>query len=271
METLNKTAEQPLITPGKTWQRHNPLLSALIEISRIHGRGMTPEAFLSGLPLQDGMLTPDVFRRAAARAGLASRISKRPIEDIREELLPVILLLENNDACVLLGRNEAGDKLRVLFSEAGQGVSEIEPEKLAASYIGRCIFVRPRFRFDARAPEVRKVIHRHWFWGALQENLPLYRDVLAAAFLINLLAIVIPFFTLNVYDRVVPNGAFETLWSLAIGAVLAMVVDFTLRMVRGYTLDLASKRVDINLSALIMERVLGMRLVNRPVLICTEP
>jgi ATP-binding cassette subfamily C protein LapB len=257
-------------TPGnsplgsETWRRHDPLLSSLIEVARFHGRGMTPEAFLAGLPLQDGRLTPAIFRRAAARAGMASRISKRPIASIREELLPVILLLKNNDSCILMGWNEDRSKARVLFSEAGQGVAEVEVTKIEEMYADHVIFVRPRFRFDSRAPEIRTVLHRHWFISALLQNLGLYRNVLAAAFLINLLAIVVPFYTLNIYDRVVPNNAFETLWTLSIGVILIVIIDFGLRMVRGYILDVAGKRVDIELSTLIMERVLGMQMINRP-------
>ncbi|MBK1681476.1 type I secretion system permease/ATPase [Rhodocyclus tenuis] len=245
-------------------RQHDPLLSCLIEVARFHGRGMTPEGFLAGLPLQDGKLTPSIFRRAAARAGMATRVSRRPLAAIRDELLPAILLLKDNDACVVMGWNEERSRLRVLFSEAGQGVAEVAPEALAENYAGHCIFVRPRFRFDTRAPEIRSVVKRHWFWGALIQNLPLYRDVLLAAFLINVFATVIPFFTLNVYDRVVPNAALETLWTLAIGVLLVIGADFGLRMVRGYVLDLAGKRVDIELSALIMERVLGMQMLNRP-------
>lgn len=254
--------ESPL--GGESWRRHDPLLSSLIEIARFHGRGMSPEGFLAGLPLQEGQLTPALLRRAAARAGLASRISRRPLDAIRSELLPVILLLKDNDSCILLGVSKDGTRARVVFSEAGQGATEIELERLLSIYTGYCIFVRPRFRFDTRAPEIRSTVSRHWFWGALWSNAHLYRDVLLAAFLINIIAIVVPFFTLNVYDRVVPNNAFETLWTLALGVVMVIAVDFGLRMVRGYVLDVAGKRVDIDLSALIMERVLGMQMVNRP-------
>lgn len=265
-EPLTQTANLESHSPSgsETWRRHDPLLSCLIEISRMHGRGMTPEGFLAGLPLQDGRLSPSVFRRAAARAGLASRISKRQIGAVRDELLPAILILQNNDACVLLGWNEDRTKARVLFAEAGQAATEVDLAELERSYAGYTIFCRPRFRFDARAPEIRDVVIRHWFFGALLDNFKLYRDVLAAAFLVNVFAIVIPFYTLNIYDRVVPNSAFETLWTLSIGVVLVVVADFALRMMRGYVLDMASKRVDVELSALIMERVLGMQMVNRP-------
>lgn len=248
----------------ESWRRHDPLLSSLIEIARFHGRGMTPEGFLAGLPLQEGLLTPALLRRAAAHAGLASRISRRPLDAIREELLPVILLLKDNDSCILLGMSQDRTRARVVFPEAGQGASEIELERLLSIYTGYCIFVRPRFRFDTRAPEIRSAVNRHWFWGALWNNAPLYKDVLLAALLINMVAIVVPFFILNVYDRVVPNNAFETLWTLALGVIMVIAVDFGLRMMRGYVLDVAGKRVDIDLSALIMERVLGMQMINRP-------
>lgn len=266
MTTVNDSkAEVTEPTLGEeSWRRHDPLLSSLIEIARFHGRGMTPEGFLAGLPLHEGRLTPDLLRRAAAHAGLASRISRRPLNAIRKELLPVILLLKDNDSCILLGGSQDRTHARVIFSEAGQGVAEITLERLLSIYSGYCIFVRPRFRLDSLAPEASSAINRHWFWSALWGNVQLYKDVLAAAFLINMIAIAVPFFTLNVYDRVVPNNAFETLWTLALGVVVVIAADFGLRMVRAYVLDVAGKRVDIDLSALIMERVLGMQMVNRP-------
>jgi ATP-binding cassette, subfamily C, bacterial LapB len=100
----------------------------------------------------------------------------------------------------------------------------------------------------------------HWFWSVIAENRALYRDVLLAAFMINLFALALPLFTMNVYDRVVPNRAIETLWMLAAGLLLVLVADLVLRSMRGYFLDLASSRVDVRLSAHIMERVLGLRM-----------
>jgi len=98
----------------------------------------------------------------------------------------------------------------------------------------------------------------------VRRNLPVYRDVLFAAFFINLFALALPLFTMNVYDRVVPNHAVETLWTLAIGLLIVVIMDFTLRMMRSHFLDLASERIDIGVSAQIMERVLGSRLEHRP-------
>ena len=91
-----------------------------------------------------------------------------------------------------------------------------------------------------------------------------YRDVLLAALLINLFALAFPMFSMNVYDRVVPNNAVETLWALAIGVTLVLLADFGLRMLRSRFVDEASARIDVELSARLMERVLGMRLEHRP-------
>ena len=136
--------------------------------------------------------------------------------------------------------------------------------ELAERYVGIALFARPRFTFDARTPEVGKIVQRHWFWGALLEQAPLYRDVLGAALLINVFALVMPIFSMNVYDRVVPNNATETLWMLALGVLLVVGMDFMMRLLRGHFIDLASARIDVKLSALIMERVLGMRLEAKP-------
>jgi len=131
-------------------------------------------------------------------------------------------------------------------------------------YLGIAIFARPRFCFDARTPEVAQVADRHWFWGALLEQRGLYRDVLGAALLVNVFAVVMPLFVMNVYDRVVPNNATDTLWMLALGVLLVIAMDYMLRLLRGRFIDLASARIDVKLSALIMERVLGMRLETKP-------
>ncbi len=243
---------------------HDPLLACLVELTRLHGRPSTRAALSAGLPLEGGCLTPSLFARAATRAGLSSRIVRRALASIDNVLLPVILLLKGDQACVLLGWNEAGDTAQLLFPETGQGEITLSRDELNDRYMGIALFARPRFAFDARTPEVGKVVTRHWFWGALLEQSPLYRDVLGAALLINIFALVMPLFSMNVYDRIVPNNAIDTMWMLALGVFLIFIMDFMMRLLRGHFVDLASARIDVKLSAMIMERVLGMRLEAKP-------
>ncbi|NWG38969.1 MAG: type I secretion system permease/ATPase, partial [Hydrogenophilaceae bacterium] len=240
------------------------LLECLLVVVQTHGGMLSRQAAVDGLPLVKNRLTPSLFRRAAKRAGFTSNIVKKPLEALNTALFPAILLLDGEEACVLLGWADHGKSARVVFPELGESEVTLNKEVLAKRYTGHAIFARPEFRFDARTPEVGRVHHRHWFWGTLADNAPLYRDVMLAAFMINLFAIAMPLFTMNVYDRVVPNHATDTLWMLSLGVVIVLVADAALRTMRGYFLDLAGSRVDVRLSAYIMERVLGIRLEHRP-------
>ena len=65
----------------------------------------------------------------------------------------------------------------------------------------------------------------HWFWSAVLAQRFVYRDVMLAALLVNVFALAFPLFSMNVYDRVVPNNAVETLWALAIGVTLILLAD----------------------------------------------
>ncbi|CAB3930923.1 Alpha-hemolysin translocation ATP-binding protein HlyB [Achromobacter insolitus] len=241
----------------------DPLLDCLVEITRLHGVTATAQALSAGLPLEEHRLTPALLPRAAARAQLSARVVRRTLEGISQDLLPAILLLHGERACLLLKKD--GDTYVVSHPELGGSSMEMSAAELSAQYTGLVCFVRPQFRFDARAPEVAKVRERHWFWAAIMENRRLYRDALIAALLINLFAMAMPLFTMNVYDRVVPNNAVETLWVLAIGITLVVIFNMILSTARSHVVDSASKRVDVRLSAQIMERVLDLRLEGRPV------
>lgn len=243
---------------------HDDLLSCLMMLARTHGQPVTPDAALAGLPLEHGRLNPALFARAAHRAGLSSRVVQQPVQALQAELLPAVLLLHDQRACVLLGPAADGQAMRVVYPALDDAPVDVPLETLQAQYSGRAIYARPRLHFDARSPGVKAGRHGHWFWSVMAENRALYRDVLLAALLTNLLALAVPVFTMNVYDRVVPNRALDTLWVLAIGLLLALVADVTLRILRGRFVDLASSRADVKLSAYIMERVLGTRMEQRP-------
>src|SRR5690606_23422276 len=236
-----------------------------VEVCRLHGQAASRASLSAGLPLSgatQGRLSLELAERAAARAGMTARLQRSALGTIDTAALPVILILQGNQACVLLGWD--GEQARVLLPETGQGAVTLARDDLAARYTGIALYVRPHFRFDARTPEMRATTGQHWFWGALLRQRFVYRDVLWAALLVNLFALALPMFTMNVYDRVVPNNAVETLWVLAVGMALVLAADLFMRKLRSHFVDEASARIDVQLSATLMERVLGMRLEHRP-------
>jgi len=241
----------------------DPLLDSLVEICRLHGQGASRASLSAGLPLVGGRLNLELAERAAARAGMAARLQRLALDRIDAAALPAILVLAGDEACVLTGFDAKGDA-QVLLPATGQGAVTLARADLAARYAGVALFVRPQFRLDSRAQGARPTRRGHWFWSALGAQRFVYRDVLAAAALVNLFALAFPIFSMNVYDRVVPNHAVETLWALALGIALVLCADWWMRSLRSRFVDEASARIDVQLSATLMERVLGIRLEHRP-------
>ena len=240
------------------------LLVCLQIVARTHGETASRDALMAGLPAEHARLTPSLFERAALRAHLSSQLVSTPLVKINDALLPAVALLQDGRACVVQGFNDQRDQVSVVYPELEDATVTVPLATLEANYTGTAIYARPTQRYDARTPQVRAGRHGHWFWGVIAESTPLYRDVLLAALLANLFALGMPLFVMNVYDRVVPNQAFETLWVLALGLMIMLVSDLVLRTMRVRFVDLASSRIDVKLSAFIMERVLGLRMEQRP-------
>jgi ATP-binding cassette subfamily C protein LapB len=241
----------------------DPLLQALLVTAQLLEQPSTPSSMTAGLPLVESRLTPALLPRAAERAGMSARLVRRQIADIDRLRLPCILLLKNRQACVLIDKLDTG-RCIVVMPESGRGRREIDATELERLYDNYAFFVLPDVKFDQREREVRSEHKGHWFWSTLFRQWPVYSEVMIAALLINCFALASPLFIMNVYDRVVPNNAIETLWVLAIGALTVFAFDFLLKILRGYFIDSAGRLADIHLASRIFEQVMGIKLAARP-------
>lgn len=242
------------------------LLSCLVEVTRLHGYPSSGQHLIAGLPLKNHRLSADLLSRAAARGHCTSRLVRRSLKNLANEILPAILFLQEDRHCVLIDIDVVdGVAIATVHYPESPVPVKVTLEKLQQSYAGVMAFVKPHYQVEQRAKDGQaKGRSKNWFWAAVFDNWRLYRDALAAAFLINVLALVMPLFTLNVYDRVVPNKAIETLWVLVIGVVLALLFNWILTTTRARVVDRASSKVDVRLSAQIMEQVLGIKMEGRP-------
>lgn len=266
----NQEGSQPEVRQwsvhGASLEYPNPLLDCLVLLSKYFNNPYTADAISAGLPITDNDMTPELFQRAARRIGISSRFVKRRLNKIPDMVLPCVLLLEDHHACILL-EVDHGQKIAKIFRpESGEGEVSISLEQLGKAYTGYCFFVRPLYQFDKRSEQRTDSFQGkgHWFWGTVFRSWRIYRDVLAASLLINLFAVASPLFVMNVYDRVVPNNAFDTLWVLAIGAAVVYLFDFLLRTLRAYFIDVAGKKSDILISASIFSRVNNITMSSRP-------
>lgn len=256
-EPMNVSDQLPLLS--------DELLVCLLQMTRLKDSPCSETTLLAGLPLVDQRLTPELFVRAAARAALEAKVVKRDLADISSIVLPVVLLLEDNKAIVVKHVDKLEDQVIIIEATAeGDTESEVSFTELNGSYSGFCIYVKSEMRFDSVEDSIPKKKVDHWFWSVMKSSWRIYRDVLFASFFINLFAIATPLFVMNVYDRVVPNQAIETLWVLAIGVFVVYLFDIILKGLRGYFIEVAGKKSDIILSGFLYERVLGARYDERP-------
>lgn len=260
--------QEPAPPPESDWRvpphlaHDDPLLACLTDIVRMVGSPCSPQALSGGLPLVDNRLVPSLLPRAAARAGCTARMARRKLHELPDGLLPAMLLLNGQRACVLLSVDR--DTCQVQYPETGTPVT-VQTRTLESDYTGLVCFVHPQFKFDKRASgSTNNRGTGHWFWRAVFSNGALYRDAIIAAGLLNVFALAMPLFSMNVYDRVVPNNAVETLWAMVIGISLVILFDLLLSVVRSHVVDTASKRIDVDLSARIMEQVMDIRMANKP-------
>ena len=263
--------EQPSPPVTDAWRRtddaeaiDDPLTDCLIQLCRLYNLPATRTALRAGLPLVDNRLTVELFPRAAERAGLAARLVKRPLGRMTGLELPAVLLLVDGRACVLAAIDRERGEATVLLAETGLGESRLALAELERLYSGHALFARPRFRQDGHLEHGVASEQRNWFWGTLFRSWRIYRDVLLASLMINLFGLTGPFFTMIVYDRVIPNLAFETLWVLALGIGTVYGFSLVLRGLRGYFVDEAGKKANLRISAALLEKVLGLRLEVRP-------
>ena len=253
--------------------RMDALLDCLVLFTKLYHKPYSAEALTAGLPIEPGAESPELFSinnakglfsRAAAKAGLKSSIIRRPLSQISPLQLPMIILLSNQSACILDRFSEDETQVKIIMPAEEAVEQWVDVEDLEDEYIGFGFMVKKAFEYTDQTSRTLHLDQKHWFWSTLKLSVPIYKDVLYASLLINLFVLASPLFTMNVYDRVVPNNAIETLWVFAIGVIIIYIIDTTLKFARTYLLESAAKKSDIIMSSIIFEKVLDLKMANHP-------
>jgi ATP-binding cassette subfamily C protein LapB len=244
-----------------------PLVDCLRIIAGHYGRRTSNDALISGLPIPKSGITPALFIRAAERTNLTAQLADRSLESLAiAPNLPCVVAMRENQACILWDITHENNETAfiVQFPETKDEKQTLNLEQFKDLYAGYAFFVRPVARVDDRAGPAEIDTGRNWFWSTFWENKTLYSEVAVAAIIINLFGVAGSIFIMNVYDRVVPNNAFDTLWVLAFGIMIVYFFDFMLRNLRAHFLDYAGRKADVIISSQLFEQILGMTMADRP-------
>ncbi|WP_117194793.1 type I secretion system permease/ATPase [Rhizobium terrae] len=258
---LNVKLDPAATTPFQTFK------TAFRSVAGFYGRPASDIVLFSGLPdeISESLELDDV-EHLAQRIGL--EVIRRTDRECREGNFdcPAIIVFENGGVLPLLEEDADGNYVIDVTAVSGSR------QKLARQDIAA---LKPRFGFaftlyyqnasdDARVGAATEIERRHWLMRALVPYWRTYLRVVMAALFINIIALASPLFTMNVYDRVLPNKAFPTLWVLAIGITLAYVFDFLLKTARSSLIDYAGRNADLRLSQMIFDKVLNATMASRP-------
>ena len=238
------------------------LLLCLEELCRFYKLPGALKTIDSIYPKSTKPITLDKFVSIVKKINFAASVDELSMKALATQKLPLIYFNKNNEASLLLAIEN--DQYHIWEASLNQA-SHITAIVFKAKYVKKCILIKPQLQNDGRVSFHESIIKpSSWFWESLLKYKKVYMDVILASLVVNILSIFSSLFTMNVYDRVIPNQAHETLWALAIGVFIAYIFDILLRTLRSYFVDTANKRGDNEISAMLFERVMGLRLEHRP-------
>ena len=232
---------------------------------------------LLGAPVAEAALSANVMRdkrldvnfqslQAVLQShGFENHLSKRRLEDIPSLSVPVVVILQNEEAAVIAKVEGSGTAREYMIYQGDAPVQKITHQALSEIYMGYCWFIKPKVAQDVRSELPEYTLPKAWFWKVIWRFKSYYTQVLISSFLINFLALVSSLYVMNVYDRVIPNKAYETLWVLSIGVILAITFEFIAKQIRAHLTDIAGKKADLVISSALFRRVMALRLIEKPV------
>ncbi len=241
--------------------------AAFKSVAAFYGRPSSDTVLFSGLPDEiTESLEGDDVEQMAERIGL--QVIKHPERDCR---------LGNFDCPAIVAFADGGVLPLLEMAEDGSYITDIVPVAGVSSRLSRedLIALKPETAFaftlyyqnaseEALVGNAVEIEKRHWLATTLAPYWRTYVRVMVAALFINLIALGSPLFTMNVYDRVLPNKAIPTLWVLAAGITLAYLFDFLLKTARSSLIDYAGRKADLRLSQMLFDKVLNSTLASRP-------
>jgi len=241
----------------------SPILDCLVIYTKLNRHPYSKDSLISGLPLDSLNITPEIFKRAAERANLEATFKERKLQDISNLVLPCILTLTNHQACILEKIDTDKNIATIIIPEAPEGSKEVTIDSLEEDYLGFAVYLTNTSFHEQKTENLMGFQDGHWFWSTLWSSKSIYRDVLIASIVINIFVLANPLFVMNVYDRIVPNNAVQSLWVLAIGVSVVYMFDIILKYLRSYFLEISGKKSDVIMSSKLFEQTLGLTMENR--------
>lgn len=244
----------------------------LQQFFKYYHKSISINTLIEGFPLKQDEKIPNLFANygdkplfisLAKKAGFKSTLVEKKLEQINSLILPAIAILKNNGSLIIEKIDFETQTVVFYDEDIIDSKSKISLDEFKDIYSGKLILLKKEY-FESEIKPFTLQDNEHWFFGVIKKNLPIYKDVVLASLLINIFVLFSPFYIMNIYDRVVPTFAQETLWAMSIGVLIIYLFDFFVKFIRAYYIDIVSKKIDIVVSSKIFDKILNMKLSSRP-------
>nr|WP_237219392.1 ATP-binding cassette domain-containing protein [Salipiger abyssi] len=230
------------------------LIRVLAGLKGVEARASDILEALSRNQSTDGGLGAEALRAGLDAAGLLPEA--RSPASLTPDLWPALALMRSGQAVLVLAQEAGG--LTVYDPSAKGRRAEVALGDFAPVFAGTIL------RAEAPISALSEThagaeMRAHWFWGQFRRFTRPFAEVALGSFVANLLAVSVALFSLQVYDRVIPHQSESTLWVLAAGAVMALLLEAFLKVARSQLLDGAGRQIEMTTQTLLMSRLLGMR------------
>ncbi len=229
-------------------------LGTPVQIERLRD-GLAANDLVDGAALSDEALQSLLQHAGLVASPLAGQ-RRRPTE------LPALLIGAGGRTLVALSMKDGRFECHLPGIE---GISWLDAERIEQDLPNpRWLAVRPALHFDERSLLYTLPQTGRWFWDTFNRNRWIFGWALLGTLVINLFGTLVPFYSMAVYDRVIPNNALNSLGVLTTAALLIVGFEWLMRLLRSNLLEVAAQRIDIALSAKVFAQCLRMRAAGRP-------
>lgn len=206
-----------------------------------------------------------LFVSMAKKVGFKSKLATTKLSNISNLMLPCIAILNDDSSAIIEEIDFENKKVKIRTTLEDNFSDQLDFEKFEANFSNKVFLIKKDFVESVNKTNILDNNNDdHWFFGIIKSNLKIYKDVIVASLVINIFVLFTPFYIMNIYDRVVPNFATETLWALSIGILVVYLFDISLKTIRAYYIDIVSKKIDVVVSSRIYEKILNMKLSAKP-------
>ncbi|MDW3181611.1 type I secretion system permease/ATPase [Roseobacter sp.] len=245
-----------------------PDMAVIAWLAQAFDQPFSADAVSARLSHGAALSDPQDLARALEAIGLTSRLVLRDPSAVDAIALPFLVWRTSGQLLIVQGLGKNGKTAHVVDPAQGPLEQEVPLRKLRKEIRPELMLVtRSADRAGAMlSPDAAQAGPQrgHWFWAPVRANWGNWAQILVAALLLNLMTLALPLFVMNVYDKVIPNLAYVTLWTLAIGVGIALLLDLVMRTIRANILENIGRRVDLKVAATLFQQAMNTRLLDRP-------